>query len=79
MHDPRLQIWPLPQTTLQAPQWLGSDVESMQAPSQATRPWAHESAHAPLLHTDPAGQTFPQAPQFFGSLVVLTHSSPHAR
>jgi hypothetical protein len=79
VHDPRVQIWPLAQTTLHAPQWLGSDVESMHAPSHATRPDAHESAHAPLLHTEPAGHTFPHAPQFFGSLVMLTHSSPHER
>jgi hypothetical protein len=55
-----------------APQYVRSLLGSTQTPPQLTWPLAHETWHAPLLHTLPAPQATPQAPQLRRSFWKLT-------
>ncbi len=64
---PEAQVVPVPQATLQPPQFAGSVRVFTQTPLHSVRPVAHTGWQVPDAHSWPSAQTLPQAPQFFGS------------
>jgi hypothetical protein len=68
-----VHTWPAWQTTLQAPQLLGS-VRETQRLLQRIVPAGHWQT--PLVQVPPP-QVLPQVPQFDGSVAVLAHSPLH--
>ena len=65
--EPSEQIWFLPHTLPQAPQFRRSDDSSTQAPSHSVCPSGQTGTHVPHEQEIPVPQTFPHAPQLSGS------------
>jgi hypothetical protein len=82
LHCPRSQTRPPVHATLQPPQFAGSFVVSMQAPSQSENGSSQVMPHTPSVQLGEPfggiGQLLPQVPQLATSLEVSTQTSPHA-
>ena len=72
---PALQVAPLGQTTVHAPQWDESVDVFTQTLPQSVKPVAH--SQTPAAQTELLGQAFPHAPQFDASLWVFIQPFTH--
>jgi hypothetical protein len=78
MHALFEQICPMPQATLQPPQWFALFAGSTQMPPpQSTMGRLQIVVQAPFAQVCPALHAWPQLPQFCGSLAVFAvHALP---